>query len=365
MKTISIFNNKGGVGKTTLTFNLAHALAELGKRTLLIDLDPQCNLTILSMDSEELHQIWEEEDVFISDFASGKASLTQKSWDVLIEKTRSIHFLLKPTEDGISDVTELPPPRSLTNNLDILPGRLTLHMFEEVVATRWSDALRGTPLALRTLTKIRSLAIQYAKKFGYDYIIFDTSPSLGILNKIVISTTDGIVIPCMPDMFSLYGIRNIGNSLRNWRRDFELLFSLLTEEKRDLFPKKFVHLLGYTIYNAKKYSGKRNPWNLAAAQYNYALQIPMTIEKFVDREVWGVDGEILKVPIGSISVMHTHNTLPNMAQKYHLPIWRVPTYAALETDDISTIAGNRTIYEDTRSKYFEFARDLLLRIEAA
>lgn len=148
MKTISIFNNKGGVGKTTLTFNLAHALAELGKRTLLIDLDPQFNLTILSMDSEELHQIWEEEDVFISDFASGKASLTKKSWDVLIEKTRSIHFLLKPTEDGISDVTELPPPRSLTNNLDILPGRLTLHMFEEVVATRWSDALRGTPLAL-------------------------------------------------------------------------------------------------------------------------------------------------------------------------------------------------------------------------
>lgn len=58
MKTISIFNNKGGVGKTTLTFHLAHALAEMGQRTLLIDLDPQCNLTILSMDAEKLHEIW-------------------------------------------------------------------------------------------------------------------------------------------------------------------------------------------------------------------------------------------------------------------------------------------------------------------
>ena len=60
--------------------------------------------------------------------------------------------------------------------------------------------------------------------------------------------------------------------------------------------------------------------------------------------------------------MHTHNTLPNMAQKYHLPIWDVPNYAYLETDDISTIAGNRKLYEMTRSKYEEFANDLLSRV---
>ena len=70
LKTISIFNNKGGVGKTTLTFHLAHALAEMGYKTLLIDLDPQCNLTIYGMDQEQLHQIWKEEDPFIEDFKS-------------------------------------------------------------------------------------------------------------------------------------------------------------------------------------------------------------------------------------------------------------------------------------------------------
>jgi cellulose biosynthesis protein BcsQ len=47
MKTISIFNNKGGVGKTTMTFHLGHALAAMGHKTLIIDFDPQCNLTIL------------------------------------------------------------------------------------------------------------------------------------------------------------------------------------------------------------------------------------------------------------------------------------------------------------------------------
>ena len=69
MKTISIFNNKGGVGKTTLTFHLAHALAVMGKRVLMIDADPQCNLTLYAMTQEKIVDIWDKEDKFIEDFA--------------------------------------------------------------------------------------------------------------------------------------------------------------------------------------------------------------------------------------------------------------------------------------------------------
>lgn len=363
MKTISIFNNKGGVGKTTLTFHLAHALAESGKKTLIIDLDPQCNLTILSMDPEELHKIWEDEDGFIADFEAAKNAMSAAQFDKTVNATRSVHFLLKPTEDGVSDLPAISSPYKLAPNLDLIPGRLTLHTYEETIANRWSDAYQGAPLAIRTLTKIRALAIQYAEKFGYDVVIFDTSPSLGILNKVVISTTDGFLIPCMPDMFSLYGIRNIGDSLKKWKGQFDTLYSLLGSEKRALFPDDFVHLLGYTIYNAKKYAGKNNDWDLASAHYNYAAQIPATIENFIDKSIWDkLSHAILKKPIGGTAVMHTHNTLPNMAQKYHVPIWKVPTFPALETDDISTIAGNRTVYEMTRSKYKQFAADLLKRI---
>lgn len=365
MKTISVFNNKGGVGKTTLTFHLAHALSELGKRVLIIDLDPQCNLTILSMDSEELHDIWEEEDNFIEDFESAKNNISSSALNKMENATRSIHFLLKPTEDGVSDLTTISAPYKLANNLDLIPGRLTLHMYEEKVANRWSDALQSDPLAIRTLTKIRALSIQYAEKFGYDIVVFDTSPSLGTLNKLIISTTDGFVIPCMPDMFSLYGIRNIGDSLKKWKNQFNVLYGLLTAEKRALFPKDFVHLFGYTIYNAKKYTSKNNAWDLAAAHYNYAVQIPETIEKYIDKTIWDkLSLDTLRQPIGGTAVMHTHNTLPNMAQKYHVPIWNVPTVNSLETDDISTITGNRAIYEMTRTKYMQFAQDLLTRIEA-
>lgn len=80
MKIISVFNNKGGVGKTTLTFHVAHALSEMGYKILLIDADPQCNLTICSLDQEYIHKIWEMEDPFIDEgYESSKINLDWKN----------------------------------------------------------------------------------------------------------------------------------------------------------------------------------------------------------------------------------------------------------------------------------------------
>src|ERR1019366_1479427 len=179
MKIISIFNNKGGVGKTTLTFHLAHALAEMGHRTLVVDLDPQCNLTILGMDEETLHKIWAEEDDFIDDFQAARERCELVDFEKIISQTRSIHFLLKPAEDCTAEIGKLPPPFPLATNLDLIPGRLTMHMYEDKIAGRLSDVYQGDPLAIRTVTKPRELAESYAKQSGYEFVIMDTSPSLG------------------------------------------------------------------------------------------------------------------------------------------------------------------------------------------
>ena len=131
MKLISVFNNKGGVGKTTLTFHLAHALAELGHKTLLIDVDPQCNLTIECFDEEVIHEIWEAEDPFVDDFKAARDKISPVEMNRLTSETRTIHFLLKPTEDGVGDVDSLPPPGFIAQNLGLIPGRLSMHLYED------------------------------------------------------------------------------------------------------------------------------------------------------------------------------------------------------------------------------------------
>jgi cellulose biosynthesis protein BcsQ len=272
MKILSVFNNKGGVGKTTLTYHLAHSLSESGSKVLLLDADPQCNLTIYSMPVERIHTIWEQEDecfdVGIEEFKKKKDA---EEIEDLHSNPRSLHYLLQPTIDGTGDFEKLPPPYKINQNLHIIPGRLSIYEFEEKISSRWSDAYRGDALAIRTITKIRNIAEEYGRKYKYDFVIIDTSPSLGSLNKTIISTVDGFFIPAAPDMFSLYGIRNIGNSLKKWHEEFDIIYRLISTDKRKLFPKDFVKFLGYTIYNARKYTKTGTKYNLAQAHLKYAL----------------------------------------------------------------------------------------------
>lgn len=361
MKTISVFNNKGGVGKTTLTYHMAHALASMGKKVLIFDLDPQCNITALSVPQEWLLDVWAKEDPYIEDFKTTKER-DNNAFNKMNRSTRTIHYLLAPTQEGTADLDMLPPPVELAKGLHLIPGRLTMHLYEDKISSRWSDVYQGDPLAIRTITRIRHLAEQYAELYGYDFVIMDTSPSLGALNKVIISTTDGFLIPCAPDMFSLYGIRNLGNALSVWQKQFKTIYQLLSDEKRKQFPERFVSLLGFTIYNAKKYTGN-SPWDLAKAHYNYAVKIPEAIISHIPTEIRGhVEEREMAMPIGMTSIMHTHNTFTGMSQKYHLPMWEVPSFPHL-ADDANTVIANKQAYIATHAKYVAFCEDLLNRVE--
>ncbi len=367
MKILSLFNNKGGVGKTTLTYHLAHILATpqaeggLGKRVLLIDLDPQSNLTILALGEEKVERIWQTEDDFIErGFQQAKDELDKADFDALLNEHRTIHFLLKPTEEGITDESILPPPVPLnkTGTLGIIPGRLSIQTYEATIAERWSGAFVGNQLSIRKITKIRKVAESYAKKYAYDFVIMDTSPSLGALNKVVISMADGFIIPCLPDLFSLYGIKNIGKALSIWEKEFQTMARLQKQVKD--FQKTFVNFLGYTIFNAKSYKNY-NKWDLSQAHYNYVLKFPEAIEKSFNAIVAKpIPNDIIKEPIGGMAIMHTHNTFPSQAQKYKCPMWELPN-AELESGDY-TLKTSKDKFEKIKQAYAIFATELLKRV---
>lgn len=363
MKIISLFNNKGGVGKTTLAFHLSCALAEMNHKVLMIDLDPQCNLSLYAIDEDTLEETWKNEDDFIDDFENSMKKIGDARFNEINSEPRTIHYLLKPTEEGTGELVNLPPPFNIRPNLDLIPGRLTLHKYEYKISERWSGAYQGDPLAIRTITRIRKIALQYSEIYDYDYVVIDTSPSLGALNKIIISTTDGYLIPCLPDMFSLYGIRNIGEALNLWKKELDIIYKLISDDKRESFPRKFVQFLGYTIFNARRYRGKTK-WDLAVAHDNYAQQIPQTIDKYIPEKVRAhLSADMIKEPIGGTSVMHSHSTLAGMSQKYRTPIWDIPSLQSLDIGDKSTIFGNRRRYEDTKQAYIDFTEDVKKRIQ--
>ena len=139
------------------------------------------------------------------------------------------------------------------------------------------------------------------------------------------------------------------------------MYQLLPEKKRDLLPTHFVNFLGYTIYNAKKYTGQTK-WNLAQAHLNYAQKIPSTINTYIEPSVREhLTPEMVEQPIGGTAVMHTHNTLPNMAQKYRAPIWDIPNLN-LEGEDKSTIMLNAKRYKATKKAYEAFAHEFIARL---
>ncbi|MCB1356181.1 MAG: ParA family protein [Maritimibacter sp.] len=364
---LSVFNNKGGVGKTTLSFHLAHALAQTGTKVLAIDLDPQCNLTIFSIDENKIAEIWEAEDAFIESYEYARNALGEAEFSKLTKDPRSIHFVLKPTEDGTAEPENIPPPLSIARNLSLIPGRLTLHLFEAKVGERWSGVYQGDPLSIKTATRIRTLALEYAKREGFDIVLLDTSPSLGALNRNILSLADAFIVPGGPDLFSIYGIRNIGAALRVWKGQFESIFHFLSKEKRSAFPDRFVRFVGYTLFNAKKLTGQKSTNNLglASAHYKYAVSMPDEIFSAIDRDdMANLEDSVLRESIGESAVIYTNNTYPSQAQTYHTPMWDLPSCPSLSQEDKSNISGNRKRYEEVGRNYRVFAKDLLKRLEA-
>lgn len=361
MRSISIFNNKGGVGKTTLSFHLAHILTARGKRVLMVDADPQCNLTLYCLPQTKIIDIWDQEDAYITNFQNATKQSTENQIEALYQQPRSLHFYLKPAQDGVeTDTHHDAQPVALRDNLHLVPGRLTFHEFEEELVFNWQGLFSEKPMSVRLATSVRRLASELDTKYHYDYVIIDTSPSLGRLNRLLVSTSDIFLIPCTPDLFSLYGIRNIGGALRQWKEEYYKLTLLLEDYNLKKFPPDSAKFAGYVILNARKRSDSSNSWQLSKAAYRYAQKIPDYIRKHIPDETTASVKDA--GPIGGTAIMHSHASMPSVSQQHHVPIWEVPNETNPNDDDYYSVMGSRTAYEATLRKYHDFAEDLETRI---
>lgn len=192
--TIALFNNKGGVGKTTLAYHLAHMLARLGHRTLAADLDPQANLTSAFFDEDRLAGLWDNTGI-------------------------TILTAVEPIIRGIGDIEPI-EPTSITERLWLLPGNLGLSRFEDKLSEAWPKCFGGDEASLRATSAFHRVMRFAAEKVDAELVVVDVGPNLGAINRAALLASDHLVVPLAADLFSLQGLRNLGPTLRDWRRNW-------------------------------------------------------------------------------------------------------------------------------------------------
>ncbi|MDQ1156604.1 chromosome partitioning protein [Sphingomonas sp. SORGH_AS 950] len=197
-KFISIFNNKGGVGKTTLTWNLADALAEKGKRVLLIDFDPQCNLSIAMLGAEKFKGMVG---------TAGGSGQTIRSF---------LQGYLQNTGPGPISIHAGPHTNP---NVKLVAGDFWLNVYSDSLSVG-QDLLTGNGIAKFTALRVLE---QNLSKIGedFDYVMVDLPPSFGGLVRSSLYSSDYLIIPCTSDTFSEYCISLIGQMMPQFITDWE------------------------------------------------------------------------------------------------------------------------------------------------
>ncbi|WP_308222658.1 MULTISPECIES: ParA family protein [Frankia] len=219
MITMALFNNKGGVGKTTLAYHLAHMLQRMGHRVLAVDLDPQANLTAQFLDEEELTILWgEPEDT---------ASSAPKPFDLDTRTPRTnrhsgtMASAIAPIMEGVGDV-DLITPVTIEDGLWLLPGDVELSVFEDRLSAAWPNSFLGKDVAaLRTTTALHRAIENGARAVGAEIVLIDVGPNLGAINRAALLSADTVLMPIAADLFSLRGLRNLGPTLRDWRSTWQ------------------------------------------------------------------------------------------------------------------------------------------------
>lgn len=189
MKTIAVINYKGGVGKTTITANIAAEMAFRGKKILAIDLDPQASLTFSFFSVDDWRKNFE-------------ATKTIKNWyDAFIDKD---------TELNLSSLIARPArvnAGSSAGRLDLICSHLALINVDLELATR---LIGGTERDLRNNylrvhSRLRQ-GLESLKDGDYDYVIIDCPPNFNIVTKTAIAASDYLLLPTKPDYLSTLGI---------------------------------------------------------------------------------------------------------------------------------------------------------------
>lgn len=323
-KKISIFNNKGGVGKTTYMYHIAHLLAEQGKCVLMVDLDSQCNLSAYSIDDKVLLKSW-----------GGKRG----------HGGNSIWRIIEPIYKGIGDHHKRQPTQVGDNeNLFIIPGDVSLSTFEDLLGDTWNGAKGGAEQPLRVQSAIHRYIDWCANKIDADVVMLDLGPNLGALNRSVLASSDYFIVPMSPDLFSIRGTENLGKKLALWNKEWKQCHDSWHGDEGLSLPNGKPQFLGFVT---QQHNLRNNATGMTKGWKIFGDQVVDAVQKNII-DILEPLGQVYKWPndqgsqLGAIPNLHS---LIPYSQDSKKPVFHCTSKDGLTGAHITTARESRSHYD--------------------
>lgn len=329
---LTFFNNKGGVGKTSLIYHLSWTFAGMRKRVVTIDLDPQANLTAAFLNEDRIEELWEKQSL-----------------------GSTIFHCVKPLT-SVGDIVE-PQLQTVATDLYLLPGDVDLSGYEDSLSSEWPDSMGDNNLyrPMRILSSFWQVMQMAAKKVEADIILVDIGPNLGAINRSVLIATDYVVIPLGADLFSLQGLKNLGPTLKSWKN--------LWRKRLDNW-KDSSDIKDHPDFQLPE--GKMQPVGYLSQQHSVRLdrpvkaydkwinRIPAAYREFVSEESAQSEMKPQDDPYCLSTIKHYRSLIP-MAQEHRKPVFNL-------TAADGAIGSHATAVQEAKKDFIQLAKNISAKI---
>lgn len=345
-KQIALFNHKGGVSKTTTTFNLGWMLANKGKKVIIADCDPQCNLTGMVLG-------FTEPGDFVSIYDSKEVRTIRDGLAPAFESRPT------PIEPVVCETIKGQP------NMHLLPGHIGLAEYEVTLGI--AQELSGSLVTLQNLPgSLHHLFSITAEKYDADFILLDMSPSLGPINRNLLMTSDCFIVPMMPDYFSAMATGSLASVLPKWSLwAREAQKTKILKDATYPFPDRIPKFLGMIIQKFRARKGKIpasafQAWinELQRVLEEQLIPVLKEHEMLLPNDNYEAVGFQVCEPLIQMS---DFNSLIAMSQKHKAPIFGLTDEQLAQTGIVRDTTRRsmdkfRKLYEDGADRIINLAK---------
>lgn len=327
MPTIAFFNNKGGVGKTSLVFHLSWMFSQMGQSILAVDLDPQANLTSMYFDEDTLETLWPSDGPHERTIVGALARLIKGTGDV-----------------SAARVLEIAP------RLSLVAGDLALSKFEDNLSGSWPGCLGGSEPAFRTTTAFFRAIGRAQVLAEAEWVFVDIGPNLGAINRAALIACDYVVVPLAPDLFSIQGLRNLGPTLTGWRIEWKKRLDEAPKNMGITLPSGRMEPLGYVLM---QYAIKASD-NPVKAYTKWMSRVPKEYAENVRNDRDDV-GDTPATDPSCLAQLKHYRSLAPMAMEARKPIF------SLKSSD-GAIGSHLYAVEAAKADFAKLAKKIIKRV---